>query len=133
MAFATAHFALGMACGGAIGAMICLTRRRPRSWRPVGLGMTLGGFWACVPDMPRIWRDYPSLPGSAILGSHDTESLLHRAGDLFFFHRTLDAQPHEYAVAGFAAVVLLYNLVICLTMFRRRHAGLHADGLPHGP
>jgi len=116
------HFAVGMGCGGAIGAVGCLTVRR--GWRWLGGMMTAGGVWALVPDMPRLFReDFPSLPFAAILGDKGLERALHGWGDVFFMHRSLDAQPHEYALAGFAVIVLFYNLVILQLMWlagRRR-------------
>jgi hypothetical protein len=119
MAFASAHFALGMACGGALAAgCIILRRGKGAGWLPIA--MTLGGLWACAPDLPRIFRDCPSLPLSHSLGSHTLEQHLHRFGDLFFLHRALDRQPHEYAVLGLVAIILMYNLATpAVWLFRR--------------
>ena len=42
---------------------------------------------------------------------------MHSTGDLFLFHRSLDHQPFEYALQGFAAVLILYNLSIVMLMW----------------
>lgn len=97
-----------MACGGAAALGCALLRRK--GFRAVGPAMTLGGIWAIVPDLPRMFRWYPSIPGSNNLGDVSLESLL--LSDIFFFHKSLDAQPEEYTLLGFAIVIGLYNLVI---------------------
>ena len=133
MAFASAHFAVGMACGGALTVGFILARRgKGAGW--LMPAMTLGGLWACAPDLPRIWRDYPSLPLSARLGSHSLEEQLHRFGDLFFFHRMLDRQPLEYAVAGLVAIIALYHVGMAATwLFRRVARSPAAAARPDGP
>jgi hypothetical protein len=120
MAWTTMHFATGMACAGAGTTIACVIARR--GWRWIAPAMTLGGLWACVPDMPRFFRvDFPSLPFSATLGSMDLERFLHGWGNLFFFHRALDAQPRELALHGLIGILLLYNLTIAgLLWFPRR-------------
>ena len=55
MAWASAHFAVGMAGGAAIGAALCLTRRG--GWRYLPVAMTLGGLWALGPDLPRLFTE----------------------------------------------------------------------------
>ena len=102
------HFAVGM-CGGAALTMVpCLIRRKGFGLIP--LGMTLGGVWANVPDMPRFWRvDFPGLPFASTLGSMDLEKYLHSIGNLFFFHRALDSQPKEFALHGLFIIIILYN------------------------
>ncbi len=79
--------------------------------------MTAGGIWAMVPDLPRLFReDFYWEPISSWLGQHDLERWLHKWGDLFFFHRSLDAQPHEYALHGLILMLLFYNMSIFLLM-----------------
>ncbi len=108
------HFAMGMCGGAALTIAPCLILRR--GWRFIPVGMTLGGLWALIPDMPRIWReDFTSLPFAATLGSKNFENWLHSIGDLFFFHHSLDAQPKEFALLGLAMIIGLYNL--CLVGF----------------
>jgi len=113
MAWTSMHFAVGMGCAGVLTGTACLVLRR--GWRFIPAGMTLGGLWALIPDSPRIFReDFPSLPFAAILGDKHLERLLHSFGDLFFFHSSLDHQPHEYALHGLLLIVLFYNLAIGL-------------------
>lgn len=115
MAWTTMHFAVGMGCAGTAAVLTCSVLRRGWRWLPGA--MTLGGVWALVPDMPRIFReDFYWQPISSILGTHQLERNLHRWGDLFFFHRQLDAQPHEYALLGLALILMLYNAGIVLLM-----------------
>jgi hypothetical protein len=80
--------------------------------------MTAGGFWAIVPDMPRLWRvDFPSLPFAGTLGDIHLERWLHRWGDIFFFHHQLDAQPKEFALHGLIGMIFLYNLALALLLW----------------
>jgi hypothetical protein len=67
----------------------------------------------------------PSFPLSSILGSRQLELWLHRIGDLFFFHRALDAQPHERALHGLILILALYNAAIVLLMWRENRALKH--------
>jgi hypothetical protein len=96
-----------------------------RGWRWLPAAMTLGGLWALVPDMPRIFReDIYYEPISSILGTHELERSLHRWGDLFFFHRALDAQPREFALLGLLLILVFYNAGLLLLMAmetKRRH------------
>jgi hypothetical protein len=109
------HFAMGMGCAGALAGAACVVTRR--GWRFIPAAMTAGGVWALVPDLPRVFReDFPSLPLALILGDKGIERALHSVGDVFFFHRMLDAQPKEYALAGLTIILLLYNLAIGLLM-----------------
>ncbi len=115
MAWTTMHFAVGMGCVGAAGSVACMVCRRGWRWLPGA--MTLGGIWALVPDLPRIFReDLYYHPISSILGTHQLERSLHRWGDLFFFHGSLDAQPKEFALLGLLLILLFYNASIVLMM-----------------
>ncbi len=125
MAWTTMHFAVGMAGGGALAGLGCLVARR--GWRLLPFAMTIGGVWALVPDLPRIFReDFPGLPFAATLGDKALERSLHRVGDLFFFHRSLDQQPHELALHGLTLILLLYNLALVQLWWlgRRSRSGL---------
>lgn len=122
------HFAVGMAGAGALATIGCALVRR--GWRFIPLAMTLGGFWAIVPDMPRLFRqDFPGLGLGGSLGSLSLERGLHAWGDLFFFHAYLDDQANEYALHGLILMILLYNLAIALLLFleyrQRRLASAH--------
>jgi len=109
MAFTTMHFAVGMAGTGAVACVGTLLMRRGFRWIP--MAMTLGGAWACVPDMPRLFRvDFPGLGFASSLGSKSLEQSLHANGDWFFFHRMLDAQPKEFALHGLFGILALYTL-----------------------
>ncbi|MCX5660234.1 MAG: hypothetical protein NTW19_11000 [Planctomycetota bacterium] len=139
MTWTSMHFAVGMACAGGITAVGCAIPRR--GWRWIPAAMTLGGLWANVPDMPRLFRqDFPGLHLASTLGSLDLEHFLHRWGDLFFFHATLDDCINDYALHGLIGMIFLYNLAIGLMLFlehrQRRlvhgHAG-HAPPRPHRP
>ncbi|MBI1337169.1 MAG: hypothetical protein GC164_09425 [Phycisphaera sp.] len=115
MAWTSMHFAVGMACTGAAAGLVCLLMRK--GWRWVPALMTLGGFWALVPDMPRVFReDFPTLGFAHTLGSRDLEIFLHKIGNLFFFHASLDAQPLEYALHGLFGILILYNISLAMLM-----------------
>ncbi len=115
MAWTSMHFAVGMGCAGLIGMVGCSILRR--GWRWIPAAMTVGGLWGLVPDMPRIFReDFPQWGLAHTLGSKSLERSLHQVGDLFFFHHTLDAQPHEYALHGVLLMVLFYSASIVLLM-----------------
>ncbi len=115
------HFAVGMCGGAAVMAVPCLILRR--GWRHIPLAMTLGGIWAVIPDSPRLWReDFTSLPFAATLGAKDFELWLHSIGDLFFFHRSLDAQPKEFALLGLVMIIGLYNLSLIGMLWQNRRA-----------
>ncbi|MEX2215831.1 MAG: hypothetical protein WD768_17095 [Phycisphaeraceae bacterium] len=119
MAWTSMHFAVGMGCTGAAVSAACLYMKR--GWRWLPLAMTLGGIWAIAPDLPRIWReDFTWLPFASTFGQRSLEVWLHSIGDLFFFHKALDAQPNEYALHGLAIILILYNLSIAL-LLRMEH------------
>ncbi len=121
MAWTSMHFAMGMCGGAAVMAVPCLILRR--GWRHIPLAMTLGGCLALIPDAPRLWReDFTSLPFAAALGSKDLEVWLHSIGDLFFFHRSLDAQPKEMALLGLAIIIGLYNLSLIGMLWHNRRS-----------
>ena len=131
------HFAVGMCGGAAVMALPCLILRR--GWRHIPLAMTLGGIWAILPDAPRLWReDFTSLPFAATLGAKDFEVWLHSIGNLFFMHRSLDAQPKEFALLGLAMVIGLYNLCLMVMLWhnkrvRRRTITHHVKSHPQAP
>ena len=113
------HFAVGMGCTGVAVTAACLYMKR--GWRWLPFAMTLGGVWAIIPDLPRIWReDFTWLPLAGTLGDRSLEQWLHSFGDLFFFHKSLDAQPHEYALHGLVLILLMYNLAVAL-LLRMEH------------
>lgn len=120
MAFTTMHFAMGMVGTGAVATVGALVLRRGLRWVP--LCMTLGGIWACVPDMPRIFKeDFPNAPLASTLSAKPLQDWLQAHGDWFFFHRSLDAQPKEYALHGLAMILVLYTLsLFFLTITHRR-------------
>ncbi|MEM9347734.1 MAG: hypothetical protein AAGB26_14070 [Planctomycetota bacterium] len=122
MAFTTMHFALGMVGTGAAATVGALVLQRGLRWVP--LCMTAGGIWACVPDMPRIFReDFPNAPFAQTLSSKPLQQWLQANGDVFFFHRMLDSQPKEYALHGLAIILTLYTLsVLFLSITWRRPA-----------
>jgi hypothetical protein len=117
MAWTSAHFAVGMLGGGSLALAACAWRRR--GWWVTPWAMTLGGLWAIVPDLPRLWReDFPSLPLASMLGDKQLERRLHSIGDLFFFHRMMDAQDKEYALHGLIGIITLYCLAILASQIR---------------
>lgn len=119
MAFTTMHFAVGMACSGAGASLAALMLRRGWKWIP--LVMAVGGTWACIPDMPRVFRtDFPVLGLADSLGSKQLEMTLHAHGDWFFFHRMLDAQPKEFALHGLAIILMLYTISVFLLAVTHR-------------
>ena len=85
MAFSTMHFAIGMGCTALACVPLCMTLKR--GWRWIPFAMSLGGVFACTPDIPRIFReDLPQVPVlSKLLGSHELETWLMNFGDVFFF------------------------------------------------
>jgi hypothetical protein len=124
MAWASMHFAVGMSLAGGGAAVCCLIRGRGWRWAPVA--STLGGVWAMGPDLPRLFReDFPHLPLAGLLGHPAVDETLLRVGDLFFFHRALDAQPREFALHGLAIIIGLYNVYLAAALrglSRRRRA-----------
>ena len=120
MAFTTMHFAMGMVGTGAVAAVGALVLRRGLRWVP--LWMTAGGVWACVPDMPRIFKeDFPNAPFAQTLSSKPLQEWLQVNGDWFIFHRVLDNQPKEFALHGLALILMLYTVsVFFLAITHRR-------------
>lgn len=115
------HFAVGMCGGAALMAVPCLIRGK--GWRHLPIAMTLGGLWGILPDTPRLWReDFTSLPFAATLGAKDLELWLHSIGNLFFMHRSLDAQPKEFALLGLAIIIGLYNLCLIGMLWHAKQA-----------
>ena len=132
MAWTSMHFAVGMGCAGAAFGLGCLLMKRGWRWLP-GV-MTLGGLWGIAPDMPRLWReDFSWLPFASTLGAKSLEDNLQAIGDLFFFHRSLDAQPHEYALHGLIFMILFYNAAIGLLMWFEPKRSKALRSLEHEP
>ncbi|MEM9294767.1 MAG: hypothetical protein AAGA57_03110 [Planctomycetota bacterium] len=130
MAWASAHFAVGMACGAGLGSIAFVTLRR--GWRYLPIPMTLGGVWALGPDLPRLFReDFPSAPFADTLSAKHLREWLHRNADWFFFHGRLDEQPREYALHGMVAIVALYlaawAIAIAVPRRAKPHKRAHAD------
>ncbi|MFI4861476.1 MAG: hypothetical protein ACIAXF_12450 [Phycisphaerales bacterium JB063] len=111
MAFATMHFATGMALGGVLTLVgSAILRRRPTLLPAV---MTLGGFWAMVPDMPRLFtEDFPNAPFAATLGARPLRLWLETHGNWFGLHRMLDGQPAEFALHGMFLMIVFYNAAL---------------------
>ena len=128
------HFAAGMGCAGVGTAVACTMLRR--GWRWIPVTMTLGGLWAILPDLPRVFReDFPNAPFAGVLGAKTLEKSMHRWGDLFFFHESLDAQPKELALAGFGLTILLYNAALLLLLVmeaRQRNTPANRLARAHG-
>lgn len=119
MAWTTAHFATGMICGGAISGLWFYYRNRRLGG--LGLGATLGGIWAILPDLPRVFReDFPQLGLADSIGAKSFERGLHEIGDVFFMHASLDHQPKEYALHGLIVILFMYNLILFLNWRERR-------------
>ncbi|MEM0913434.1 MAG: hypothetical protein AAGK09_02375 [Planctomycetota bacterium] len=138
MSWTSMHFAVGMVGGAAVTATVACFWRRGLVYTP--LGMTLGGLWAIVPDTPRLARvDFPSLralPGVEAFASKSTEDWLHRIGDLFFLHRTIDERLADHALAGLFMTVAMYTLAIAgltalIALQRRRIARLENRASRH--
>lgn len=116
MAWSTMHFAVGMGCTGVAAVGLCTVLRR--GWRWIPAAMTAGGVWALIPDMTRVFReDFPNAPFAHVLGHRSLENFLLSWGDLFFFHRALDAQSKEYALLGLTMLLILYNAAIAGLMW----------------
>ena len=122
MAFTTMHFAVGMA-GAGTAALVGAALLR-RGWRWIPMVMTAGGTWACVPDMPRVFKeDFPNFPFAATLSAKPLQQWLNANGDIFFFHRMLDEQPKEFALHGLAVILMLYTIssfLLALTHRRKQ-------------
>jgi hypothetical protein len=115
MAWTSMHFAVGMGCTGLAFGAGCLVQRR--GWRWLPMAMTVGGVWALVPDLPRLWReDFPWLPLASTFGSKSLEAFLHSWGNLFWFHHMLDMQPKEFALHGLGLILIFYNVAIVMLM-----------------
>jgi len=114
MAQPAVHFAVGMACGG-VASLPLVCWARTRRWLIyVPLWITACGAWALVPDLPQILRQYPSVPFSRTLTSHEAKAWLH--GDqwnwLFFFHATLDRTEDGGELVGMAWILIFYNSML---------------------
>ena len=124
MAWTSMHFAAGMCGAGVISGITCLVIRRGYRWIP--LTMTVGGLWALLPDLPRVFReDFPSLPFASSLGSRNLENFLHSYGNVFFLHGNLDAQPREFALLGLAIIIALYvagSIMLMVMESRQRNS-----------
>lgn len=118
------HFAVGMAGAGGLSLLGCTILGRGWRWTPVA--MTLGGIWAIVPDLPRLFvEDFPNLPFASVFGSKSLQVWLNEQGNWFFLHRVLDEQPRELALHGLFGILVMYNLAIAglLLLSRRAHPG----------
>ena len=133
MAWTTMHFAVGMGCAGVVAGCACTILKRGWRWLPVA--MTVGGVWSLIPDMPRILReDLPFASPTLTHYSKVLEATLHDWGNLFFFHKSLDAQPNEFALHGLILILLLYNAAIVLLMgmeSRARHSLVYRASRNH--
>ncbi len=132
MAWTSMHFAVGMAGGAAIAAVGCAITRR--GWRWVPGAMVAGGFWAILPDTPRLFReDFPWVPFMGWYANKTTEAWLHEIGNVFFFHQTLDRQPHNYSLHGLLLIILLFTLgwvwMLLLNRHERRRGSQAALGI----
>lgn len=126
MAFTTMHFAIGMAGGGAAALASAFILRRGMRWVP--MAMVAGGLWACVPDMPRLFKeDFPNAPFAHALSAKPLQKWLNAQGDWFFFHRALDAQPKEYALHGLLGILLLFTVSCFLLALRRPKQNPHTS------
>ncbi|XAM00017.1 hypothetical protein OT109_01250 [Phycisphaeraceae bacterium D3-23] len=128
MAFATMHFATGMALGGALALVGAAALRRRPTVLPIA--MTLGGIWAMVPDLPRLFtEDFPNAPFASVLGAKPFRLWLESHGDWFALHRMLDNQPAEFALHGMFLMVVFYNAALlgpAILRWRRRRQPLPA-------
>ena len=113
-----------MGCAAVATGSVCLAvQSRLRSLRWAPLAMTVGGLWAVVPDMPRVFQeDFPNSPLASILGSDQLEDFLNAWGNVFFFHRMLDLQPETFALLGLILILLFYNVSITLLMWLERRS-----------
>ncbi len=116
MAWIGAHFAIGVAGGGAIAAGICAVRKR--GWKSVPIAMLAGGVWAVIPDLPRIVRDDLSIGLlTATIGSPGVIDWFHQHGNWFFLHRWVDVQAAQpwpearWGLRGLAVILICYNLL----------------------
>lgn len=125
MAWIGAHFAMGVACGGAAAAAVCCVRRR--GWKSIPLAMLAGGVWAVVPDLPHtIRQDFPGTALASWLGSREATRVLHANGNWFFFHSYLDSlnvgadwREIRYGLRGMALILMAYN-VLAFGLFVQR-------------
>lgn len=118
MAFATMHFAVGMGMGGALALVGAAVLRRRPTLLPAA--MTLGGFWAMAPDLPRLFtEDFPNAPFAAMLGSATLRRWLETHGDWFCLHGLLDRQPAEFALHGMFLIILFYNAALLWPIIAR--------------
>ncbi len=100
-----------MGFAGAFAVGLCMLLRRGYRWIPAA--MTGGGLWALIPDLPGVFReDIPEAPLAWLIGHPAIDGLLNDWGNLFFFHRTLDAQGDAHALLGLTIIILLYNAAI---------------------
>ena len=82
--------------------------------------MTLGGFWAIIPDMPRLLREDFVISSCISGNARDLERWLHDHGNWFFFHKAMDGHTSNYALPGLILMIVLYNAAIGLMFLLER-------------
>jgi hypothetical protein len=112
------HFAVGMVCAGALWLLVLLAR--PAWWVYLPLVMTAGGLWAEGPDLPLLFKYYPSLGLGLVRGQHLSETLHGRWANLFFFHGWIDRSGDGGALRGWVIATVLYNACF-LALLAREH------------
>lgn len=110
------HFAVGMLGAGLIWLLVLLVR--PAWWLYMPLVMTGGGLWAEGPDLPLLFKYYPSVPGSRWLGGQGLSEALHNGGwaNVFFFHGWIDQSGDGGAVRGWVIALVLYVVWIAILL-----------------
>lgn len=119
------HFAVGMVCAMVL--WLPVVAFRPRWWLYTPLVMTLGGLWAEGPDLPLLFKYYPSLIGGTPRGEGLSNTLHGKWADVFFFHGTIDRSGDGGMLKGWALTIGLYAawsavLIGYALLLRRRMA-----------
>jgi hypothetical protein len=124
------HFAVGMVCGGAIWLLVLLVR--PRWWLYMPLAMMVGGLWAEGPDLPGIFKEFPSLAVADWIHGRQWREAMHAGWpNVFFFHGLIDKTGTGGGTYGFAIAATLYTAwIIILVAYIRR---LRRAGRPEQP
>ena len=113
------HFAVGMACGGALSGVACLIVRR--GWRGVPIAMTLGGVWANY-SWGRFWDWDPK----------ETWALITLLGYLIVLHGRIAGKWGGFGMAVGSVLAFLGVLMAWYGVNFVLGKGLHSYGFGNG-
>lgn len=108
------HFAVGALAGLVI--LLCTIPIKPKWKVYLPLIIPLFGILSMVPDIPKEVKDFPSIPGSSLIGSdYVINTFDTKLANVFFMHPYLDSIISEqyqdldpYAFTGFLIILAVY-------------------------